>query len=141
MAGKADIYLYVSGRGREALEFYKELFNGEILYQQLWRELPDVDKEGVENLPDWNPDAVLYASLKIGDSVLMLSDNIYGDNVYGNSVVINWSDSDAAEVDRIWQGFVDAGAKVNMPLEPTFFSEKFGQLEDHFGIYWQVMVG
>ncbi len=42
------------------------------------------------------------------------------------------------EVDAIWE-HLSAGSKVLMPLDRYPFSERFGWLEDKYGLSWQVM--
>jgi predicted 3-demethylubiquinone-9 3-methyltransferase (glyoxalase superfamily) len=42
------------------------------------------------------------------------------------------------EVDAIWKE-LSAGGKVLMPLDKYPFNERFGWLEDRFGVSWQVM--
>lgn len=39
-------------------------------------------------------------------------------------------------VDRWWQRAVDAGCSVKMPLELMFWGDKYGQLQDPFGVTW-----
>ena len=46
----------------------------------------------------------------------------------------------AAEVDELWQKLSEAGT-VLMPLDTYPFSEKFGWLEDKYGLSWQLNVG
>ena len=45
-----------------------------------------------------------------------------------------------AEVDELWQKLSEA-SKVLMPLDTYPFSEKFGWLEDKYGLSWQLNVG
>lgn len=46
----------------------------------------------------------------------------------------------AVEVDELWQKLSEAGT-VLMPLDTYPFSEKFGWLEDKYGLSWQLSVG
>ncbi len=46
----------------------------------------------------------------------------------------------AVEVDELWQKLSEAGT-VLMPLDTYPFSEKFGWLEDKYGLSWQLNVG
>lgn len=45
-----------------------------------------------------------------------------------------------AEVDHLWKGLSDGGA-VLMPLDRYPFSEKFGWLNDRYGVSWQLSLG
>ena len=44
-----------------------------------------------------------------------------------------------AEADRLF-GALGDGGKVEMPLGKTFFSPKFGMVQDKFGVGWMVLV-
>jgi PhnB protein len=44
-----------------------------------------------------------------------------------------------AEADRAF-GALAEGGKVEMPLARTFWSPRFGVVEDRFGVGWMVMV-
>jgi predicted 3-demethylubiquinone-9 3-methyltransferase (glyoxalase superfamily) len=44
------------------------------------------------------------------------------------------------EIDRVWNKFMDGGS-VMMPLDKYPWSEKYGWIQDKFGISWQLYVG
>ena len=44
------------------------------------------------------------------------------------------------ELDSLWNRLVDGG-RILMPLDSYPFSERYGWLEDRFGISWQLMLG
>lgn len=46
---------------------------------------------------------------------------------------------EAAEVDRLWKALSEGG-KALMPLQKYDFSEKYGWIEDKFGISWQISI-
>lgn len=45
----------------------------------------------------------------------------------------------AAEVERLWQELSREG-KVLMPLDSYFFSERYGWIQDRFGVSWQLIL-
>ena len=47
---------------------------------------------------------------------------------------------DEAEADRVFQALSADGGLVTMPLEKTFWTSKFGMLQDKFGVGWMVSV-
>jgi predicted 3-demethylubiquinone-9 3-methyltransferase (glyoxalase superfamily) len=47
---------------------------------------------------------------------------------------------DAAAVDRLWEGLIDGGQAL-MPLDKYDWSEKYGWLQDRWGLSWQVALG
>ena len=56
-------------------------------------------------------------------------------NIFGLSYAVK----DAAEADRIFAALADGG-QVKMPLGKTFFSPRFGMVEDRFGVLWIVIL-
>jgi uncharacterized glyoxalase superfamily protein PhnB len=42
------------------------------------------------------------------------------------------------DVDAFFKQAVAAGAKITMPLEDTFWGDRYGKLEDPFGHHWSV---
>ena len=110
---------------KEALEFYKKAFGAEI--------------GRVAYMPDGK---VMHASLKIGDSQLMLNDEMpeFGAlsplSMGGNSpVTIHIY---AENVDEAFNRAVAAGAKVQMPLMDQFWGDRYGLVTDPYGHKWSL---
>jgi PhnB protein len=84
---------------------------------------------------------VMHACLKIGDSMLMLTDewpdhNTLGPNsLKGTPVMIHHYVED---VDASFKQAVDAGATVVMPVADMFWGDRYGQLKDPFGHSWSL---
>ena len=84
---------------------------------------------------------IMNAAVKIGDSTLMLVDEMPGfgsmgpKSLKGSPVTIHLyvSDVDATVADA-----VAAGAKITMPVADMFWGDRYGQLEDPFGHHWSV---
>jgi uncharacterized glyoxalase superfamily protein PhnB len=108
----------------KAIEFYKQAFGAE---------------EGAR-LP--GPDGrLMHASVKIGDSQVMLVDEMpeWGalgpKSLKGSPVTIHLYVDD---VDAVVARAVSAGAKVTMPVADQFWGDRYGKLEDPFGHHWSV---
>ena len=107
-----------------AIDFYKKAFGAQELFRM--------------NFPDGK---VVHAELKIGDSMLMLSDEMPGgkcrapQSLGGSPVNIFLYVED---VDRVFKQAVDAGAKVEMPLADMFWGDRWGSLTDPFGHSWSL---
>ncbi len=138
--GHIEAYLSFDGNTRDALNFYKDVFHGAITGVMEWKDIPPDESADPSDIPDMPDDAIMNSAIRIGDTTVMMSDNPFMNTAFGDSVTLNWSHSDVAEVKRVWQAFVDAGAEVIMPIEETFFAPLFGQLKDQFGVHWQIMV-
>lgn len=108
----------------EAIEFYKQAFGAVELSRML-------SPEG----------KVMHASIRIGDSVIMLNDETpqwesYGPkHLKGSPVTIHLYVEDA---DAVFAQAVKAGAKPTMPLEDMFWGDRYGKVEDPFGHQWSI---
>jgi PhnB protein len=85
--------------------------------------------------------SIAHASLRIGNSMLMLSDPFPMQTVKpprqlgGSSVVIFLYVDDT---DAVFQRAVDAGATANMPPDDMFWGDRFAEVADPFGHVWQI---
>src|SRR5580700_6888825 len=109
---------------KRAIEFYQKAFGAEVL--------------GVAPGPG---DKVMHASLKIGDSILMLNDEFpefggqLGPSATGSSVALHVYLDD---VDTAVQRAVSAGATVKMPVMDQFWGDRYGVVIDPFGHRWSL---
>ncbi|HUI01794.1 MAG TPA: VOC family protein [Nitrososphaerales archaeon] len=111
-------YLSVIGAS-SAIDFYEKAFGAKELRR-------DTTPEG----------KIMNATLRIGDSLIMLSDNLMGTPMpQESSVTIHLY---SRNVDKLWNQAVTAGAKVTMPLDNQFWGERYGQLVDPFGHKWSL---
>jgi PhnB protein len=84
---------------------------------------------------------LMHAMIRIGDSMVMLVDEMPEwqatgpRTLKGTPVTLHLYVSDA---DAVFQRAVDAGAKSVMPVEETFWGDRYGVLEDPFGHRWSV---
>ena len=119
-------YLCVRGAA-EAIEFYKKAFGAQEIFRMPY---PDGQK-------------LMHAEIKIGDSHIMLSDEMPG---MGSSSKSPQSLGGSAvsqhlyveNVDKAMEQAVAAGATVEMPAMDMFWGDRFGKLVDPFGHSWSV---
>ena len=84
---------------------------------------------------------VAHAELKIGDSMIMLSDEMPGagcrspQSLGGSSVNIFLYVND---VDAIFDQAVQSGAKADMPVADMFWGDRYGKLTDPYGHSWSL---
>ena len=130
-------YLFFNGRCEEALAFYKERLGAEVEMMMRFKENPDA---GAMEHMKVDPEAVMHASLRIGDAMIMCSDGMGGDgktNFQGFSLALDVATE--AEADRAFEALARDG-QIQMPIGKTFFSPRFGCVADKFGVSWMVMV-
>ncbi len=116
-------HLVCAGAGA-AIDFYKRAFKATELHR-----LPGPDGK------------LMHAAVKIGDSTVMLVDEnaAYGlhgpKSLKGSPVTLHLS---VANADAFLAHAVAAGAKVTMPLEDTFWGDRYGIVQDPFGHSWSI---
>lgn len=129
-------YLFFGGRCDEAIEFYRAALGAQVEMLMRFSESPQPMPPGL--IPAGFEKKVMHASLRIGESRVMVSDgNAEGAKFEGFSLSLALPTEAAVE-----QAFaaLAAGGKVGMPLAKTFWSPKFGMVTDRFGIGWMVSV-
>jgi len=127
---KIDPYLTFPGTCEQAMHFYAQVLGGQIVMLTRFANTP-----GCEGLP---PDGIMHARLVIGDQVLMASDNHPAhpyDGIKGCSISINVDTVEEAH--RVFNA-LSAGGKPIMPLDETFWAQRFGMFIDRFGVPWMV---
>lgn len=128
-------YLVLNGTASEAIAFYEQALGAEVLYKQTFGEMPENPEFP---LPAEAKNRVGHATLKIGESHLMLSDTFPGQpHQTGDQVTICISLGDKADAERIFAKLQEGG-QVHMPLQETFFSPAYGSVRDKFGIIFQI---
>lgn len=84
-------------------------------------------------------DRIGHAEIRIGDSYVMLADEIPDQNIRGpqsrggptSTLMVYVEDVDAS-----FQRALDAGATVDKPLENQFYGDRSGTITDPFGHKW-----
>jgi PhnB protein len=123
-------YLSFKGDCEEAFKFYEQHLGAKIEAVFHYRDSPMSSTVG----SDWQ-DKVMHGSIRIGEQVLMGAD-LSGESYQapqGISLSLNMKSSDEAEA--LFSALRDGG-QIVVPLEQTFWAERFGMLVDRFGIPW-----
>ena len=83
-----------------------------------------------------------HAEIKIGDSVIFLSDEFPGQGPCRSPKSLNGTTAGAFlyvdNVDAWFDKAVKAGGTVVMPVADMFWGDRFGQLTDPFGHVWSI---
>ena len=129
-----NIYLIFDGNCRKAMEFYKRCLGGE-LHLVTYAEMPG---GGCADFPKETKDWIMHASLTTGPAVLMASDRHQGIQIQqGNNFFVSINCESVGEAEKFFKSLSENG-KAAMPLQETFWAERFAMLTDQFGIKWMV---
>lgn len=127
-------YLMFGGRCEEALQFYSKAIGAKIEMMLRFDESPEAPPEGM--LPPDFGHKIMHAAFTVGDSLIMASDGC-GEVCQISGISLSLTLPDEAAVDQAFAA-LSQGGKVTMPLNKTFWSPRFGMLEDQFGVSWMV---
>ena len=127
-------YLIFNGRCEEAIEFYRKALGAEVAMLLRFKDAPDPSMctPGSEN-------KVMHANLHIGETVILASDGRCTGQMSFAGFSLSLTVKSVADADRFFAALSDGG-QVQMPLDKTFFSPRFGMVADRFGISWMVYV-
>jgi PhnB protein len=132
MASRLNPYVSFDGDARQAMEFYRDVFGGELVMNTF----------GDFGAPDPSlTDKIMHAQLETpSDFTLMASDTAPGmTHEPGNSITISLSGTDGDELRGYWEK-LSADGTVTLPLEKQMWGDEFGQLTDKFGVAWMVNI-
>ncbi|MFC5603803.1 VOC family protein [Sporosarcina koreensis] len=135
MSLKLIPYFMMNGNAKEAMQFYEEVLDAKVLFSQTFGEMPENPEFP---LPEEAKGLVSHATIKVGESDLMFSDNFPGATAQtGDQVTICITTNDVDKATGIFEALQQDG-QVRMPLEATFFSPAYGIVTDKFGITFQI---
>ena len=134
---RIEPYLFFNGRAEEAIEFYKKALGAEVQMLTRFKDSPEPPPPGA--VAPGSENKVMHSSLKIGETVVMISDGMADGKVDFKGFSLSISVKKEADVDRIFAALANGGS-VQMPLGKTFWSPKFGMLADKYGVGWMVGV-
>ena len=109
----------------EAIEFYKKAFGAE-----------DILRMGGPG------GTVAHAEIKVGDSIVMLSEEFPGMEGYGSPSTLGGTTSNlhlyVEDADSVFNKAVEAGCKPAYPMEDTFWGDRYGKVVDPYGHHWGI---
>ena len=132
MASRLNPYIGFTDNAREAMEFYKGIFGGDL----------NLSTFGEFGAPEGTPaDGIMHAQLETPSGfTLMASDTPPGmTRNPGDTISISLSGDDADDLRRYFDGLADGGT-VTLPLEKQMWGDEFGQVTDRYGIGWMVNI-
>lgn len=124
--------VYFPGLCNEAIASYTEALDGEVLFV---RRIGDsIDSRQVE---PGTEDKVLRAALRIGESVLYLSDG-HGTGEPGfHGFSLSLTLPTVADAQRVVDRLSEQG-RLLMPLRATTWANTLAVLIDRFGVHWSI---
>jgi PhnB protein len=131
MASQLNPYLNFNGNARQAMEFYRSVFGGELSLMTF------------AQMGDSSPDAelIMHGYLATPAGYAIMGADVPGSMEFqpisGSSVSISGDDADAL---RGYWDQLSASGTVTMPLERQAWGDEFGMCTDQFGVPWMVNI-
>lgn len=125
-------YLHFNTNCDEAMQFYQELFGGELEVMKISA------SPAKDQFPENLQNQVLHACLTNGDFMLMASDMCgMGDVKQGNSVDLNLNCTSEEEINHLYKALSVEGQVIEA-LKEQFWGALFAMVVDRFGTRWML---
>jgi len=125
-------YLNFNGQCEAALKFYEKALGAKIAFKLTYGESP-MAKETPKEMHN----QILHARLVVGTNVLMASDCPPDRFEEAKGITISIGVDTIEEAERIFAALSEK-ANICMPIQETFWAQRFGMLTDQFGIPWMI---
>jgi len=125
-------YLHFNGRCEAAFKFYERVLGAKIDGMFTFGESPMAK----EVPADWQK-KIMHARMTVNGNVLMGADASSERYQRPQGFSVSIAVKEPEEAERVFQELAQNGT-VQMPIQKTFWSARFGMLVDQFGIPWMV---
>lgn len=124
-------YLFFNGECAEAMNFYKEVFGGELTLMK-YGEAP----AGSES-PGTDKNRIMHSRLVSGGFTLLASDVHVGKAQMGNYIQLYQEFETRADFDRAFQALSRGGSVFQEPHD-AFWGSRFAMVTDKYGFGWML---
>lgn len=127
---RVNAHLSFGGDCEEAFRCYADTLGGTIVAMMRWADSPLADR-----VPAAWREKILHATLALDGGTLTGADVQPHEYAAPRGMHVLLSLADVARAERAFAALADRGA-IHMPLQQTFWAERFGMLVDRFGTPW-----
>lgn len=123
------------GNCKEAIEFYKEVFDIQVkcIYENSEADPKDyITNHEIENL-------IYHAEVILGNTRLIMSDNTNKEEIINDNSLSLMITFDSAKEVKATYNLLKDKAEIISPLQSTTYSSCFVSLKDKFGMRWELM--
>ena len=133
MTTRLNPYLGFRDTAREAMEFYKSVFGGELTISTF------AELQASEDPAE--ADKVMHSQLTSDSGLTLMASDTPNSMEYtpGSNYSVSLSGDDDAELRDYWEKLSDGGT-VTMPLEKAPWGDSFGMCVDKYGVSWLVNI-
>jgi len=133
MATQLNPYLNFKDNTRQAMEFYRSVFGGELRMSTF--------KEYHASSDPGEDDMIMHAELKAGNGITFMAADTPSRMEFhpGTNFAMSLSGDDEKLLACYFK-LLSTGGKITMPLEKAPWNDTFGMCIDKFGISWLVNI-
>ncbi|WP_433325972.1 VOC family protein [Spirillospora sp. CA-294931] len=130
MRSRLNPYIAFNGNARQAMEFYRDVFGGEL----------EMGTYAEYGSPDAPADRIMHARLDTPNGYTLMAWDVRQGMPFhpGNNVAV-YLGGDDAELHSYFER-LSANGTVTLPLEKQSWGDEAGSLVDQFGITWMVNI-
>jgi PhnB protein len=132
MASRLNPYLNFDNTARQAMEFYRDVFGGNLTINTF-------GEFGAAGTPE--ADKIMHAQLETDTGFTLMASDTPADMQRnpGDNISVSLSGDDADSLRGYWEKLSDGGT-VTMPMEKQMWGDEFGMCVDRFGVPWMVNI-
>jgi PhnB protein len=133
MPARLNPYLGFKDNARQAMEFYRTVFGGNLQVSTF--------KELNASQGPSEDDKVMHAVLEAENGIVFMASDTPDRMEYkpGNNFNMSLSGEDEAEMRRYYEKLAEGG-NMTMPLQKAVWGDIFGMCVDRFGVNWLVNI-
>jgi len=123
-------YLQFDGNCREAMNFYKECFGGELVFNTVKGSSMEQYMKPEEG------DKILHSSLT-NDTLKLFASEMANPKTLGDNIHLWINCESEDEIKAVFEKLA-RGGNVTIGLGPAYWGASFGAVTDKFGFHWYV---
>ncbi len=133
MPTQLNPYLSFRNNAREAMEFYKSVFGGQLVMNTF--------KEYHASQDPSEDNKIMHAELKANNGMTFMAADTPNRMEYkpGTNYSMSISGNDEKELKDYFQK-LSSGGKISMPMEKAPWGDQFGMVTDKYGVNWMVNI-
>jgi PhnB protein len=133
MSTRLNPYLSFRDNARQAMEFYRSVFGGELVMNTFGEYHASEDPA--------EQDKIMHSQLESANGFTLMGADTPNGMEYkpGTNYAISLSGDEEATLRGYWEK-LSAGGTVSMPLEKQMWGDVFGMCTDKFGTAWMVNI-
>ena len=126
-------YLNFNGQTRAAMEFYKNVFGGELTISTMG--------EGAGVTDPSIKDNIMHADLRADNGMVIMAADDVGDvkSKSATNCSLSLSGDNTEELSEYYEALKEGGTVIE-PLAPSPWGDTFGMLKDKFGVIWLINI-